>query len=83
MTRLLALLLAVWYGAACTSPRERLERRIDRIVAGLDARVGVAVRLSDGRSCTLAVLVTDSREEDAVNARAIARIARAVVGEIR
>lgn len=66
MTRLLALLLAVWCGAACTSPR-----------------VGVAVRLSDGRSCTLAVLVTDSREEDAVNARAIARIARAVVGEIR
>ena len=39
--------------------------------------------LPDGRSCTLAVLVTDSREEDAANARAIARIARAVVGEIR
>ncbi len=83
MTRRLALLLAVWCGAACTSPRERLERRIDRIVAGLDARVGVALRLSDGRSCTLAVLVTDSREEDAVNARAIARIARAVVGEVQ
>lgn len=48
MTRRLALLLAVWCGAACTSPRERFERRIDRIVAGLDARVGVAVRLPDG-----------------------------------
>lgn len=48
MRRLLPLLLAVWCAAACTSPRERLKRRIDRAVAGMDARVGVAVRLPDG-----------------------------------
>lgn len=48
MRRLFALLLAVWCATACTSPRERLERRIDRAVAGMEARVGVAVRLPDG-----------------------------------
>ncbi len=49
-----------------------------RRIADNDA--GYAV-LPDGGTCILAVLVTDSREDDATNAALIARIARLVAQE--
>lgn len=48
LARLLLLLPLVLGSASCETPRDRLERRIDRLLEPFDATVGIAIRLPDG-----------------------------------